>query len=231
MHGEQGHRPLGNAAADDEEEEEESRSFTHTQTRALHVCATCAQEALLGLELKPPACMTPPPPTPPKPLRTTRASLSGNGPPARFLAHQKALFATKAASATAEPARLGADACDKAARRAIDETRAVHAEFWKGLERPAPPPPASPAVTGRRPASASTSAPISAPAPAAAAADGADDLAHVALRLAGMSMCTGPVTAAEPMAAAAGLATPREATADAASANVPLPTAACEALV
>lgn len=101
-------------------------------------------EALLGLQEsaeppEPPApSVAPVAPVEPRSLR--RRTAGQKLPPARFRQrmeqHERA-----AEAADAMPPRAGDQGdCDKGARKAIDETKAVHAQYWRCLRDAATPP-------------------------------------------------------------------------------------------
>lgn len=163
--------------------------------------AAGCMEALLGMELRPlPSAVSEPPPPPRErelrstPLRNKRQS-NVTGPPARLLPR------TPKAAKAAAAGGAASDTIDRGARRAIDETRAVHSEYWKCLQGCVPtiPPSPLPAPTSARKAAAAAAAANPPSTPAASMRGGtpvrltrntssSEDLESVAMRLAGIGI-------------------------------------------
>lgn len=157
---------------------------------ATAVSAAACMEGLLGLAAPAPAPAQPECTTP-KPLRKR----SGNNPFARFRqrdGESEKDFLERQPS-TPSAAKENKDPVDRGARRAIDQTRQVHADYWQCMRSSVSEKP--PALTPKRaPASAKkTAAPPDVPPPVAVDTFAEDELSAAVAKLGLSDIATTPV--------------------------------------
>ena len=114
---------------------------------ATAVSAAACMEALLGLPAEPVASLaaiSAPAPALSPPMPRTSTLKKRAAPPARFRLAQ----AAQQKQIDKDKENQGGEPCDRSARRAIEETKAVHASYWKCLRKGAQshsePPPSAP---------------------------------------------------------------------------------------